>query len=614
MATIYQNGIQYSGSGEPLIYDDMGGATSTTDGVHGLVPAPSAGDNEKFLSGDGSWKSIEEYVTKTASGNPIEISDSASAPLVKCVSAITGYQDLHGYDKPWVGGAGKNKYGNGDKTFVQAMQNIVLDTPLPAGTYTFSAIVTSTDTDNSDCLIQFVSGSAIAASGRIWRSTSNNRVSLSFTWSEGTVDKLNLYAAASYVNGAGDTATYKDIQIESGSTATAYEPYSNICPITAYTEGKIEVRGKNLFDKNNPNVLNGYISGQGVITSNGNTRSVYVKCEPNSYYTVSRIAGKRFSVGYTTDVPDFGDSVSGYTADNEATSITIQTGADAAYLVAFIRHASYDTISLQDIYDSLQIEKSQTPTTYEPYTSTTHTTTYPSAIFRGSEDVVEGTETHDMPCVDLGTLTWSYNSTAKTFFTPLGATAKRYTASEIANALSEKFGVMSNSDITNDLTLDGVFSIHYESLQSWLNVRWLDYTVASDFTTAVTGTKLAYELATPTTSSVTPTNLPIKSLNGYSHIESSTGDMEIEYIAKAFSPITELVDSQISALQKMMELMLTSAREATMTASANYTAGTLIVACGALYKASTAISSGASLVVGTNITPTTIAAELAALA
>jgi hypothetical protein len=90
--------------------------------------------------------------------------------------------------------------------------------------------------------------------------------------------------------------------------------------------------------------------------------------------------------------------------------------------------------------------------------------------------------------------------------------------------------------------------------------------------------------------------------------------MEVEYIAKAFSPITEIVDSQISALQKMMELMLTSAREATMTASANYTTGTLIVACGALYKATTAISSGASLVVGTNITPTTIAAELAALA
>ena len=34
---------------------DMTGATSSTAGAHGLVPAPSAGDESKFLSGDGTW-------------------------------------------------------------------------------------------------------------------------------------------------------------------------------------------------------------------------------------------------------------------------------------------------------------------------------------------------------------------------------------------------------------------------------------------------------------------------------------------------------------------------------------------------------------------------------
>ena len=48
-------------------------------------------------------------VIKRVTGNPIEFSDGANAPLVKCVTQITGSQDLHGYDKPWVGGAGKNK-------------------------------------------------------------------------------------------------------------------------------------------------------------------------------------------------------------------------------------------------------------------------------------------------------------------------------------------------------------------------------------------------------------------------------------------------------------------------------------------------------------------------
>lgn len=35
---------------------DMTGATETTAGTHGLVPAPAAGDNTKYLRGDGTWE------------------------------------------------------------------------------------------------------------------------------------------------------------------------------------------------------------------------------------------------------------------------------------------------------------------------------------------------------------------------------------------------------------------------------------------------------------------------------------------------------------------------------------------------------------------------------
>lgn len=37
---------------------DMVGAGASTDGSTGLVPAPSSGDNEKFLRGDGSWQDV----------------------------------------------------------------------------------------------------------------------------------------------------------------------------------------------------------------------------------------------------------------------------------------------------------------------------------------------------------------------------------------------------------------------------------------------------------------------------------------------------------------------------------------------------------------------------
>lgn len=36
----------------------MTGATASTDGISGLVPVPVAGDQLKFLRGDGSWATV----------------------------------------------------------------------------------------------------------------------------------------------------------------------------------------------------------------------------------------------------------------------------------------------------------------------------------------------------------------------------------------------------------------------------------------------------------------------------------------------------------------------------------------------------------------------------
>lgn len=50
----------YTGADKRLAYlfgrtKDMTGATSTTDGAQGIIPKPKAGDNLKFLRGDGEW-------------------------------------------------------------------------------------------------------------------------------------------------------------------------------------------------------------------------------------------------------------------------------------------------------------------------------------------------------------------------------------------------------------------------------------------------------------------------------------------------------------------------------------------------------------------------------
>ena len=44
---------------QAAVATDMTGATASTAGAHGLVPAPSTGDNDKFLGGDGTWKNAK---------------------------------------------------------------------------------------------------------------------------------------------------------------------------------------------------------------------------------------------------------------------------------------------------------------------------------------------------------------------------------------------------------------------------------------------------------------------------------------------------------------------------------------------------------------------------
>lgn len=57
-------------------YDDMKGATGGAAGTHGLVPAPAAGANTKFLRGDGTWQNTPNTDTHYSAKNVI--SDSSS--------------------------------------------------------------------------------------------------------------------------------------------------------------------------------------------------------------------------------------------------------------------------------------------------------------------------------------------------------------------------------------------------------------------------------------------------------------------------------------------------------------------------------------------------------
>lgn len=75
--TTYTAGANVSISAQNVIsatdttYSTMTGATSSTAGTSGLVPAPAAGDDTKFLSGDGLWKTVSQYSLPIASSSTL---------------------------------------------------------------------------------------------------------------------------------------------------------------------------------------------------------------------------------------------------------------------------------------------------------------------------------------------------------------------------------------------------------------------------------------------------------------------------------------------------------------------------------------------------------------
>ena len=145
-------------------------------------------------------------------------------------------QDLHGYSKPWAPGTGKNLFN------IDAIESVVL--------------ANGSITNNGDGTIttHYITSSSALATGKQFSeiadveaeetyilsgtTTGNKYIYLggdaATTWNFGLSKAINedMPAAPVYLyagNTADSYATISKVQLELGVTATAYEPYGNIC-------------------------------------------------------------------------------------------------------------------------------------------------------------------------------------------------------------------------------------------------------------------------------------------------------------------------------------------------------------------------------------------------
>ena len=201
------------------------------------IAAPILAELDKIET----WqKSVKQ---ETKSGAYVEFINALALDASSVIAEITASQDLHGYDKPWVGGSGKNKLHttatsatvqgvvytvNSDGTISTADTATNLST-LKVGTFTGLTSVT---------LNGCPSGGGSSSYGlQLFDETAS-------TWGSSdygdgvtvtTLDSTHTYSVLVVVRNGVDASglTFKPMIRTSGDST--WEPWDNICPITGYS-------------------------------------------------------------------------------------------------------------------------------------------------------------------------------------------------------------------------------------------------------------------------------------------------------------------------------------------------------------------------------------------
>lgn len=186
-------------------------------------------------------------------GSIIRFLASKAAPIRSIIASIAPVQDLHGYDNPWPAGGGKNlfNYENTGITFTNMGQSgsVFSNTNTDSRTFfnfQFRAL-------NNRTVVVTSNAQSISSTGRksatitisepithvlIVHNGSQRNLSVTYPFTGQGTFTISFNVTAYNPSSVGGLS-FKDVQLEAGSTATSYAPYSNICPISGWTAANV---------------------------------------------------------------------------------------------------------------------------------------------------------------------------------------------------------------------------------------------------------------------------------------------------------------------------------------------------------------------------------------
>lgn len=258
-----------------------------------------------------------ESISRTIgySSNILRLYDAAEdLPVKKMKIGIEPVQDLHGYSKPWVGGAGKNLL----PMTVAGIKAANTSGTWSENAYTANGVTFTILTDNDGNVTGIkANGTASAAAalvvGEILGSESKSYTYNGLT-SQGSDTTFRLYwtidgTTRGPTGVLGDTQTATNITnvrviVMDGYTASnlmfypmirlssetdeTFAPYSNICHISGHTGCNIVVKNLNMLH-GIETTINQYINDNGNYSTSYNARlTTFIPCKPNTTYLLTR--------------------------------------------------------------------------------------------------------------------------------------------------------------------------------------------------------------------------------------------------------------------------------------------------------------------------------------
>lgn len=420
---------------------------------------------------------------------------------------------------------------------------------------------------------------------------------------EATEEAIDTKAPVILETASGSIASFSDgadnmpmkslvVDIEPVQSGSGDPSPDNVRPISGWDGVTAQRTGKNLLNPKIP-----FDDGSVYDTNSDGSITVYstdTRAWDTSramYLKKGTYVASRSNPSGTCQIRDLLNNIGiGYMADGAYVSGAFTLASDCFVGFRLSGAGSYPYVT------TFQLELGSTATDYEPYNGNTYSIDWQSeagTVYGGTIDVISGELVVDRAMVDLGTFTWS---------TPISVNPNCFTARDLVSlikgredAICDTYTVLYGSTTSSAISsaADKTLMINKGNEPTTGNypigtiiVKDSDYAsmTAAEFKDAMSGVQLVYELATPQTYQLTPTE--VKSLLGQNNVWADTGDVAVEYRADT----------------KLYIQRLTQPDTADLIADANIVSGQYFMVGNSLYKATANIANGGQIIVGTNCT------------